>query len=71
MNKLIADAGQALYGPHWQSELARSLEVDRRTVSRWVAGVHGVPAGVYVDLLRLTHERAAALNDIADRIKTA
>jgi DNA-binding transcriptional regulator YiaG len=60
-----------LYGPQWQSALARDLGVADRTVRRWVAGTSEVPAGLYVDLLRLTQERAAALDAMADRLKAA
>jgi DNA-binding transcriptional regulator YiaG len=36
MNK-VEFYGQALYGPRWQSELARALGVSDRTVRRWSA----------------------------------
>ena len=56
------EAGEALYGPRWQAELARDLSVADRTIRRWVAGTSKVPTGLYLDLLRLTQERAAALD---------
>lgn len=36
---------------------------------RWVVG--DMPVGVYVDLLRITVERAAALDALAARLRTA
>ena len=69
--KLAADVGEALYGPCWQSELARELDVSDRTMRRWVAGTTDVPAGLYGDLLRLTQARAAALDDLASRLRNA
>jgi DNA-binding transcriptional regulator YiaG len=63
------EAGEALFGPRWQSELARELDVADRTVRRWVAGDAEMPRGVYTDLLRLTQERAAALDALADRLR--
>lgn len=33
----------ALYGPDWQSPLARRVIVDARTVRRWKAGDRDVP----------------------------
>ena len=30
--------GESLYGPRWQSKLARALPVNPRTVRRWLAG---------------------------------
>lgn len=65
------ECGEALYGPRWQSELARELSVSDRTVRRWVAGTSDVPSGLYVDLLRLTQERAAMLDAIAPRLRAA
>lgn len=69
MSRLLVEAGEALYGPRWQAELARDLGVADRTVRRWVAGTSEVPTGLYVDLLRLTQERAAALDALAPRLR--
>ena len=33
----------ALYGPDWQSPLARRVRVDARTVRRWKAGDREIP----------------------------
>lgn len=71
MSRLLAECGEALYGPRWQSELARDLAVSDRTVRRWVAGTSEVPAGLWVDLLRLTQERAAQLDALAPRLHSA
>lgn len=66
---LLTKAGEALYGPRWQSELARDLDVDDRTMRRWVAGDSPVPSGVAVDLLRLLTERASDIDDLIPKIK--
>lgn len=71
MKQLLVEAGEALYGPLWQSALARDLDVSDRTVRRWVAGTSPVPAGLYIDLLRLTQERAAVLDALAGRLRKA
>lgn len=71
MSRLLVEAGEALYGPRWQCELARDLGVADRTVRRWVAGTTDVPTGLYVDLLRLTQERAAQLDALEGRLKKA
>lgn len=67
---LLHSAGEALYGPRWQSDLARDLGVSDRTVRRWVAG-DDPPPGVYIDLLRLVVERQVALDDLVDALKRA
>jgi hypothetical protein len=69
VSRLLVDCGEALYGPRWQCELARDLGVADRTVRRWVAGASDVPPGLWVDLLRITQERAGALDALAQRLR--
>jgi len=38
---------------------------------RWVAGTSEVPAGLYIDLLRITQERAQVLDELAPRLRQA
>ena len=71
MSRLLVEAGEALYGPRWQSELARDLDVSDRTMRRWAAGTVDVPQGLYLDLLRLTQERAEKLDELASRLREA
>lgn len=71
MHALLIDCGLALYGPQWQSALARDLGVSDRTMRRWVAGDSVVPPGAWIDLLRLTQERAGALAALAERLARA
>jgi hypothetical protein len=71
MSRLLVESGEALYGPRWQSELARDLDVSIRTMQRWAAGTNDVPTGLYVDLLRLTLKRAAVLDALAYKLRKA
>ncbi|WP_228129892.1 helix-turn-helix domain-containing protein, partial [Acinetobacter baumannii] len=32
----LRQAGEILYGTHWQSELARAIDVDPRRVRQWI-----------------------------------
>ena len=68
---LLAECGEALYGPRWQSDLARDLNVADRTVRRWVAGTSDIPSGLYSEILQLTQDRAAALASLGKRIRRA
>jgi len=68
---LLRETGEALYGPRWQTDLARDLGVSDRTMRRWAAGADDMPAGVAVDLLRLVTERGSVLDTLADRLKPA
>lgn len=71
MHALLIACGQALYGQQWQSALARDLGVSDRTMRRWVAGAQRAPAGLAIDLLRLCVERAAHLDELAERLRRA
>jgi hypothetical protein len=65
---LLEEAGRALYGPLWQSEMARELEVALRTMQRWARGDNGIPAGVFVDLRDKVVERRAELAALARKL---
>jgi hypothetical protein len=58
---LLREAGKALYGPRWQSDLARDLGVSDRTVRRWDANQNEIPPGVGVELRTLLKTRSMAL----------
>ena len=65
-SRLLKRCGEALYGPRWQSEIARDLKVADRTVRRWLVGSNDVPDGVYLELLGLCQERAAELDELIE-----
>ena len=56
----LRQLGEALYGPRWQSDLARDLGVSDRTVRRWVGGQPS-PHGAVDDLYRLVGIRTLTL----------
>jgi hypothetical protein len=59
----LAAIGQALYGPRWQSELARALGVTDRQVRRWVAA--GTLPEAYLPAVRcLIAERVRLLRSL-------
>ena len=62
---MIAHIGSALYGPRWQSELARVLGVSDRTMRRWAAGAE-VPIGAQSQLQLLLRRRIGELGDLLD-----
>ena len=62
-SRLLQRCGEALYGPRWQSDLARDLGVSDRTVRRWAAGMP-IPDGVIAELITLCRNRTAAIHDI-------
>ena len=70
-DRLIVEVGEALFGSHYRLELAAALNVNERTVRRWADGTIDMPPGAALDCLRLTQERAAALDALAERLKIA
>lgn len=60
--------GAALYGPQWQSQLARDLDVSVRTMQRWAAGEFEIPEGVWSDIAKLCKTRGADLDKWAKRL---
>jgi DNA-binding transcriptional regulator YiaG len=56
--------GEALYGPRWQSELARALDVSGRTVRYWLAGTHPIPDGVQSEIRRIVSSKLRELREI-------
>ena len=66
---LLREAGEALYGPLWQSALARDMKVADRTVRRWAAGEFGIPALLASDLRNLIRSRQTRLAGTLERLK--
>lgn len=65
---LLREAGEALYGPRWQSDLSRDLNVSDRTVRRWDAGQNEIPAGVWTEIRDLLTARGQALADVRRKL---
>lgn len=61
---ILRAAGEALYGPLWQCELARALGVTDRTVRRWLQGSRGIPLGLASDLVELLSKRQVEIADV-------
>lgn len=68
MSDLLHEIGGALYGPLWQSEMARDLGVAIRTVQRWAAGTYPVPEGVWWDLRDRIDVRRGELVRLFDKL---
>jgi len=69
MSKLLRDAGEALYGPRWQSDLARDLHMSDRHVRRLASGAAPVTDGISADLQRLCEERIRRLEDVLSALR--
>lgn len=49
----LQQAGRLLYGDQWQSNLARSLSVDDRTVRRWASGGSAIKQSIANEVMQL------------------
>ncbi len=70
MTNQLETIGRALYGVQWQTDLARALDVNERTIRRWYSGANQMPVGAYADLRRLCLARSKELAALATRIET-
>lgn len=68
---LLRSVGEALYGPRWQSSLARELGVADRTVRRWIAGEDEPRSTVWAQLLALAEQRHGALGAALGELREA
>ena len=67
-NDDLRQVGELLYGPRWQSDLARDLGVAGRTVRRWVAGDAEISDDVAGRLADQVADRLRRLTDLAERL---
>lgn len=68
MKLLIAQAGEAIYGPRWQSELARELRCNIRTIQRYAAGTHEPPPSIWQEIAEIAAQRRDALDALIPRL---
>ena len=64
----LREAGEALFGPRWQSDVARLLGVLDVRVRDWQAGRRAVPADVWVPLAKALRDSAKKSERLAEKI---
>lgn len=69
MRRLVEAAGLALYGSRWQTDLAVALDVNSRTMRRWVAGERAIPPAKAIEILDLLEARRATIGMVAEGIR--
>ncbi len=58
----LIDAGRALYGERWQTDLARDLGLsDGRRIRQWLSDDRPIPPGIISDLKALLKSRIKAI----------
>ena len=58
--------GEALFGPAWQRELGRRLNVNERQIRRWASGEYEPPPGVWADIAAMCVEQSEKLAAMAE-----
>lgn len=67
--ELISRIGPALYGRNWQTELAETMQLNKRTVQRWIAGTAEPRLGVWQVFDDLLAARAAEVQEVRSLIR--
>ncbi len=68
-NYMLRELGEALYGPRWQTDVSRALEVTDRTVRDWVSGKTEIRDRILVELIAHARDRERALLEVIERIE--
>ena len=70
----LEQAGIALFGSRWQTELSASLKnadgkpLDARRIRQWLAGERPVPVGVWADIKLLAEQRRAEIVELIAKL---
>lgn len=65
----LEEAGQALYGDRWQTDLKRALGIsDTRRIRQWMSEDRPIPTGVWADISLLLRSRAFHALVVADKL---
>jgi hypothetical protein len=65
---ILQEVGRALYGDIWQSELARDLGCNDRTVRKWNAGDAPIPEYLGGEVAKICRRRGDRLIEIAEQL---
>src|SRR5208282_1633117 len=65
---ILHEVGRALYGDIWQSELARDLGCNDRTVRKWNAGDAPIPEYLRGEVAEICRRRGDRLIEIAEQL---
>jgi len=65
---LIRRLGQALYGEHFDADLANALGIAKRSVRHWRNGENEPQPGVWGELAELVAERRETLAGLAEEL---
>lgn len=65
----LTAVGQALYGTQWQSNLARSLNIDSRRVRQWLNNERPLPEWLDAELRKLLEQNIKECQQCLDNLQ--
>lgn len=68
--ELLREVGESLYGRLWQSDLARALGVNDRTMRRWASGESSMPPGLAGNLVKACRVRTGEIAAMIDKLRS-
>ena len=68
---LIAEVGQALWGPTWKGPMAEAVRHQKSAVADWASGRVPVPAGVWSELKIIIRQHRHELDRLVPRTEKA
>ena len=66
----LQQVGRLLYGDQWQSNLARSLSVDDRTVRRWASGESAIKQSIANEIIELLKNNQSEINQFIEKMES-
>lgn len=63
--KQLRKAGEAMFGPRWQTDLARALKLsDARRIREWIKGDRKIPDGIWPEVVELLKFRKIKIDAV-------
>jgi DNA-binding transcriptional regulator YdaS (Cro superfamily) len=62
-------SGQAAFGAHFVTEIAKRLNVSDRTVRHWVSGKYSIPATLLPEFIAILIERKTAIENAITELR--
>lgn len=68
--KEFRKSGEVLFGPRWQTDIARALGVNSRRVRQWIKGERPLPDTIDRDIIKLLENRKLKIETVLNSIRS-
>jgi hypothetical protein len=62
--KILSAIGEALYGVNWVTPLAKDLNINRKTIQRYISGELKINPNIAIDLANILSDREYSINKL-------